>query len=98
MANVWQPGQVALAVPKTLVVTLEKVLGDETIGMLVKFHQCEPCASSWISWLRRIVLLGVQVIACELIYFVELSILGTVNLRICKKMCEESCMSKQFAC
>lgn len=39
MANVWQPGQVALAVPKTLVVTLEKVLGDETIGMLVKFHQ-----------------------------------------------------------
>jgi hypothetical protein len=39
-ANVWQPGQVALAVPKTLVVTLEKVLGDETIGMLVKFHQC----------------------------------------------------------
>lgn len=30
-----QPGEVALTVPKSLVVTLEKVLGDETIGMNV---------------------------------------------------------------
>lgn len=29
-----QPGEVALTVPKSLVVTLEKVLGDETIGMV----------------------------------------------------------------
>ena len=29
-----QPGEVAISVPMSLVVTLEKVLGDETIGML----------------------------------------------------------------
>lgn len=81
-----QPGEVALAVPKTLVVTLEKVLGDETIGTACQIpSMCEPCASSWISWLRRIVHLGIQVIACELIHFIELSIMETVNLRICEK-------------
>lgn len=37
-------------------------------------------------------------IARELIYFTELSILETVNLRTCEKVCEEFCMSKQFAC
>lgn len=34
VAELVQPGEVAISVPMSLVVTLEKVLGDETIGML----------------------------------------------------------------
>ncbi len=42
-----QSGEVALAVPKSLVVTLEKVLGDETIGnaiVLVGYG----CSHRWL--------------------------------------------------
>lgn len=42
-----QSGEVALAVPKSLVVTLEKVLGDETIGnaiVLVGYR----CSHRWL--------------------------------------------------
>jgi len=32
--KLWQPGDIAFSVPDSLVVTLERVLGNETVGML----------------------------------------------------------------
>jgi hypothetical protein len=42
-----QSGEVALAVPKSLVVTLEKVLGDETIGNAIVVVG-NGCSHRWL--------------------------------------------------